>query len=52
MTVTLGNMTCVYYVTGIVSAGLEICAERSGIYTNVQYYLDWIEQNVWPNQRA
>ena len=47
MTVTVGDMTCVFYVTGIVSFG-GLCGRTPGVYTNVQYYLDWIESIVWP----
>ncbi|KAG5673019.1 hypothetical protein PVAND_003097 [Polypedilum vanderplanki] len=31
---------------GIVSAGMEDCGKRPGIYTNVQKYLDWILENA------
>lgn len=46
-----GN-SCIYYVIGITSFG-KSCAVSSapGVYTKVSYYLDWIEEVVWGEQR-
>lgn len=39
---------CSYTVYGITSFGKECGLDIPGVYSNVSYYLDWIEQRVWP----
>lgn len=36
-------------IIGVVSFGISCGTPLPGIYTRVAYYLDWIEQIVWPN---
>lgn len=39
-------------VIGVTSAGSAACGLRNsyGVYTKVSIFLDWIEENVWPNK--
>ncbi|KFB42150.1 AGAP013221-PA-like protein [Anopheles sinensis] len=41
--------SCIYNIVGVTSTGAACgVANTKAIYTNVAYYLDWIEQTVWP----
>ncbi|KAK7063209.1 hypothetical protein SK128_012466, partial [Halocaridina rubra] len=47
------STTCeVKEVIGLVSRGVIECKRTNvpGTYTRVEYYLDWIVSNVWPNE--
>jgi len=38
-----------FFVLGVTSFGSKKCGfGNPGVYTNVQAYVDWIEDNVWP----
>lgn len=43
---------CIYTVVGVTSFGLAQCGTKGfpGVYARVYTYLNWIEQNVWPNE--
>ena len=48
-TIERGNQ-CVYTIVGITSFGTSVCGVLSGaVYTKVNFYLDWIESIVWPD---
>ncbi|XP_014612384.1 PREDICTED: serine protease snake-like isoform X2 [Polistes canadensis] len=43
--------SCLYQVIGITSFGAGCAIENSpGVYTRVSYYLNWIEDIVWPEE--
>ncbi|XP_063371253.1 venom protease-like [Cydia amplana] len=42
------DINCSYVVRGIVSFGPRCGAGVPGVYTNVQYYMAWIQSVVWP----
>lgn len=46
------DASCIHDVIGITSYGPPSCgrAKSYGIYTNVSYYLDWIEKIVWRDE--
>ncbi|XP_055631611.1 serine protease snake-like isoform X2 [Toxorhynchites rutilus septentrionalis] len=46
---TLPGHRCLYYVIGVTSFG-SACgsSDSAGVYTRVDFYLDWIESLVWP----
>ncbi|XP_014219961.1 venom protease-like [Copidosoma floridanum] len=39
---------CMYDIVGVTSFGKLCGSVIPGIYTNVNHYLDWIEDTVWP----
>lgn len=41
------DLLCKQYVIGVTSFGLKCGLNIPGIYTNVEAYLDWIEEHVW-----
>ncbi|XP_050359603.1 venom protease-like [Nymphalis io] len=43
------NLNCSYSIEGVVSYGPR-CGQSVGVYTRVEYYLDWIVENVWPDE--
>ncbi|XP_046975643.1 phenoloxidase-activating factor 1-like [Vanessa cardui] len=43
------NLNCSYSIEGVVSYGPR-CGQSVGVYTRVSYYLDWIVENVWPDE--
>lgn len=43
------NIYCSYIVYGITSYGNGCGNSIPAIYTKVWHYIDWIEENVWPN---
>lgn len=45
----LSNLKCSYSIEGIASKTPEI-SDSIHIYTNVSKYLDWIVQNIWPDE--
>lgn len=48
MKVTSSNVT-IRFVVGITSFGSKYCGfDKPGVYTNVQSFLDWIEDIVFP----
>ncbi|XP_048003663.1 venom protease-like [Leguminivora glycinivorella] len=44
------DINCSYVVRGIVSFGPRCGAGIPGVYTNVQYYMSWIQSVVWPTK--
>lgn len=44
------NKSCLYQVMGITSFG-HACALTPGVYIRVSHYLQWIEENVWPQEQ-
>lgn len=44
--------TCQHVVFGVVSKGSPSCQATTvpGIYTNVEHYIQWIVDNVWPEE--
>lgn len=48
-----GEYTCQMFVIGVTSAGSAACGLKNsyGVYTKVSKFIDWIEQNVWPNEK-
>jgi len=47
--VVLREPHCSYLIVGVTSFG-KGCALRNtpGVYARVRYFLDWIEETVWP----
>ncbi|XP_045456922.1 phenoloxidase-activating factor 1-like [Melitaea cinxia] len=43
------NLSCSYSIEGIVSFGPR-CGKSAGVYTRVSLFLDWIIDNVWPQE--
>lgn len=39
---------CMYMQIGITSFGVSCAAGLPGVYTRISYFLDWIENIVWP----
>jgi len=48
LTITSDKIKCIFHIIGITSFGSSICGIQPGVYTNVQSYLNWIEETVWP----
>ncbi|XP_055637782.1 serine protease snake-like isoform X1 [Toxorhynchites rutilus septentrionalis] len=47
--ITLPGHRCLYYLIGVTSFGWGCgSAGTAGVYTRVDFYLDWIESLVWP----
>lgn len=44
------NNSCIYQVMGITSFGQGCEIDTPEIYTRVSHYLQWIEENVWPQR--
>lgn len=41
----------IYYIVGVTSFGKDCgIVNYPAVYTNVSYYIDWIENIVWPNK--
>lgn len=49
LTVQSESLKCLFYVVGVTSEGSSRCAKgKLAGCMNVQSYLDWIEETVWP----
>ncbi|CAH0730379.1 unnamed protein product, partial [Brenthis ino] len=47
----VSDLNCTYSVEGVVSYGPS-CGKTAGVYTRVDIYMDFIMENVWPEEWA
>ncbi|XP_074025717.1 venom protease [Leptinotarsa decemlineata] len=46
------DIKCMYNIIGVTAFGKPcgIASNQPGVYTRVSHYIQWIEDNVWPNE--
>lgn len=51
ITTSYAKIPKLYHIVGITSFGAICGSGLPSVYTRVSHYLDWIEENVWPEDK-